>query len=424
MMVKINPGTPEGTITAPPSKSIMQRTCAGALLHNGTTLINNPGKAADDQAAVNIISTLGAEIQKQSPDQMLIRSSGEIQTASCINCGESGLSARLFTPIAALSGHRIRINGTGSLRQRPMQAFGDILRKISVQLPDFSGNIPFTVKGPLQPADIALDGSISSQFLTGLLFAFAAAATSSVSITVSDLKSKPYIDLTLQTLATFGYKVRNENYQRFLIDPFTFRYQRHITVDVHGDWSSAAYWLTSAAIKGKVSVINLPLETTQADRKILEILHQTGSRIKIGNNAVIVEKNDLHSFETDLTDCPDLFPVIAVLAACCNGESSLKGLHRLQHKESDRQKSIAGLLETFGVRYKTENDRLAIEGKTILDAGLVKGYNDHRIVMAATVAALNANGPTLITDAGAVGKSYPDFFRDLASLGIPYEQIH
>ncbi|HRO43075.1 MAG TPA: 3-phosphoshikimate 1-carboxyvinyltransferase [Flavipsychrobacter sp.] len=416
MQAIIKPGFLQGTIAVPPSKSIMQRACAGALLHKGKTIINNTGKSEDDKAALEIIQGLGAKIIEQSETRIIIESPGIIQEATSIHCGESGLSARLFTPIAALSENEIRIEGKGSLLKRPMDFFNTVLPKLNVSLPHFNGHIPFTVSGKLKPRNIVIDGNISSQFLSGLLFSFCYAATAPVIITVKDLNSKPYIDLTLQTLSQFGWHVSHENYERFFIDPSNFESKTDVEITVEGDWSSASYWLVGAAINGKIICDQLSLNSLQADKKIVAILEDAGGIFTFKESEIFIEKNSLQAFQTDLTDSPDLFPIVSVLASMCKGTSSLKGLHRLKHKESDREKSIMEMLQQFGVDFKTENDSLIIEGKQKLHATTINGYNDHRIVMAAAIGALVADGETIVTDAKAVAKSYPDFFEALKHL--------
>lgn len=418
MQATIKPGFLEGGISVPASKSMMQRSCAGALLHCGRTIIHNPGQSEDDLAALSIIQQLGARLVEQSAHRIVIESSGVIAGATAIDCGESGLSARLFTPIACLSRQHILIEGHGSLLRRPMQAFHDVLPQLGVVMNNFNGHLPFAVRGPLSPGNIVVDGSLSSQFLSGLLFAYCAAATEPVVITVHNLKSKPYIDLTLQVLAAFGWVVTHDRYERFFVDPASFHAKSDVEIDIEGDWSSAAYWLVGAALNGAVSLRHLAPSSFQADMKIMELLKQAGCEVAIEANAISVKQTTLSAFEADLTDAPDLFPIVAILAARSHGTSVLRGVHRLRHKESDRQHSTVEMLQRFGVRCRVDQDALLIDGSTKLNAATINGYHDHRIVMAAAISALGAEGNTIITSAEAVAKSYPNFFEHLASLGI------
>jgi len=421
MQVTINPGRLQGMISVPPSKSMMQRACAGAILHKGTTIIHNPGTSSDCKAALEIIQQLGAKILDHSDEYIIIESSGKIAGKKEIYCGESGLSARLFTPIAAVSPNEMVINGSGSLLNRPMHSFQKILPQLNVATQSNNGFLPFSVKGPLKPKDISIDGSMSSQFLTGLLFAFCSAATSPATITATALTSKPYVELTLQMLANFGWHVTQENHSQFLIDPSKFEHSNTVDLTIEGDWSSAACWVVAALLAGSISIKNLNLHSLQADKLVLDIIEKAGGSFEEHHDYLKIQKGSSLAFEADLTHAPDLFPTTAILAACSNGQSRLKGVHRLKHKESDREQSTLDMLRQFGVAARTEDDEMLVEGRETLEAATIKGYNDHRIVMAASIGALMANGATTITDAEAVSKSYPDFFHHLASLGIHFQ---
>lgn len=405
-----------GAVIIPPSKSMMQRVCAAALLHKGQTIIHNPGTSADDIAALAIVRQLGATVIEDAI-AVTITSDGNIHGAGQIDCGESGLSSRLFTPIAALSSQPVIINGHGSLLQRPMQFFADVLPRLNVALPDFNGQLPFAVQGPLQAKDVTVSGALSSQFLSGLLFAFSAAVRQPVTVTVTDLTSRPYIDLTLQVLAAFGKPITNHNYSLFEINPAYFQQPENIAIAIEGDWSSAAALAVAAAIGGQVTLQEMNPQSTQGDKAILDIISTAGGRIVWDGTAVTIAKAPLQAFIYDATNTPDLFPVLAILAACANGQSTIKGLHRLTHKESNRQQSILALLSALGVTAEVQGDTLLINGQPILSACTIHSHNDHRIVMAAAIAALRADGPVIITGAEAVSKSYPAFFTHLQSLG-------
>ncbi|MEI8279316.1 MAG: 3-phosphoshikimate 1-carboxyvinyltransferase [Bacteroidota bacterium] len=417
MEVIINPGFISGTVTPPASKSMMQRVCAAALLHKGTTTIYNAGTSDDDETALQVIQQLGATIVR-SYDSITVSSKGVHPVNNTIDCGESGLSARMFIPIAALHYEWIQILGSGSLLLRPMQVFKDILPQLDVDLEDFRGYIPFRVRGPLQANKVTIDGSVSSQFLTGILFAFTAAARKAITIKVEDLNSKPYTDLTLEVLDLFGKPITNEDYETFQIDPTVFHSRKAIVTTIEEDWSSAAFWLVAGAISGKVCVKGPKADSLQADKQILNILLQAGASILFANNEIHIKRSILNSFYFDATDCPDLFPILSVLAIFCNGTSSIKGLNRLHHKESNREKSITEMLTQFGVSYRTDNDRLYVTGTDSVKQARIDGHNDHRIIMAAAVASLRATGAVTISDAESVSKSYPDFFKHLNSLGI------
>ena len=252
MIVTIHPAAVRGSVRAPASKSSMQRACAAALLSKGTTHILQPGRSNDDRAALDVIQKLGASIRENVDGSFTINSNGVQPVAEEINCGESGLGIRMFTPIAALSDQEIVITGTGSLVSRPMHFFEEVLPQAGVSIRSQEGRLPLYVKGPLVPRDIEVDGSLSSQFLTGLLMAYGAAGATGVSIKVNNLTSKPYIDLTLDVMRRFGVQVEQENYQVFHFHQ-TAGYQP-ATYTVEGDWSGGAFLLVAGAIAGGITV--------------------------------------------------------------------------------------------------------------------------------------------------------------------------
>ena len=427
MIATIHPSSIHGLVTAAASKSAMQRACALALLHRGETIIQNPGRSNDDLAALDIIRKLGAETEIKD-EALRIKNDGECRFAGTIHCGESGLGIRMFTPIAALSGSEVIIEGSGSLRNRPMHFFDEILPQLGVQVESNKGYLPIKIKGPLRPADCTIDGSLSSQFLTGLLMAFSKAAKEPVVITVTNLKSKPYIDLTLKMMNDFGYAVVNERYERFLIGP-SLDFARDLsrgpstslrTIIVEGDWSGAAFLLVAGAIAGSATVQGLDTDSAQADKALLNALKDCGARVSVTNDGITVAApaaNALTAFRFDATDCPDLFPPLVALAAYCKGVSVIKGVERLRHKESDRSASLQQEFEKMGVTITVDDDEMRVTGGNGLTGARVHSHHDHRIAMAAAVAALKANGETVIEEADAINKSYPDFYRHLKMLG-------
>jgi len=417
--VLIKPSVISGTLIAPTSKSSMQRACAAALLHQGQTTILNPGKSNDDLAAMDIIQKLGAKISFEENGTLLV-SSNNIFTPlgdGGINCGESGLSIRMFTPIAALSKEAITINGTGSLLKRPMDFFDEIFPQLDIEVASNKGMLPLKIKGPLQPKDITIDGSLSSQFLTGLLFAFAKAATQPVTITVNNLKSKPYIDLTLNVMKDFGYEVINNNYESFTIKPISQLTSKPISYTVEGDWSGAAFLLVAGAISGKIIVKGLDVFSTQADKAILKALMDCGANISIEEKQIeIAPALELKPFHFNATDCPDLFPPLVALASYSNGTTVIEGVSRLAHKESNRGLTLQEEFAKMGVEIILQDDLMMVKGGQGIKGATVHSRHDHRIAMACAVAALKAGGETIIEEAEAINKSYPNFYEHLQLL--------
>lgn len=400
----------------------MQRACAAALLHEGETTINNPGSSNDDLAAIDVIQKLGAVIKEQSPSKLVIESKGINPVSEQMNCGESGLGIRMFTPIAALSQQQITINGTGSLVTRPMDFFDEIFPKLGIGIKSNDGKLPLQIQGPLQPAGITIDGSLSSQFLTGLLMAFGKAATKPVTITVNNLKSKPYIDLTLQVMKHFGYDVVNNNFESFTISPANKQANKQINYTVEGDWSGGAFLLVAGAIAGNITVTGLDVFSTQADKAILQALMDCGCNISVEEKQIVIGPpatglNGLKPFHFNATDCPDLFPPLVALAACCNGTTAIEGVNRLAHKESNRGLTLQEEFGKMGVEIKLQDDLMLVEGGKGIKGATVNSRHDHRIAMACAVAALNADDEIIIEEAEAINKSYPDFYEHIKSLG-------
>lgn len=415
MIIKIQPSIISGTVRAPASKSSMQRACAAALLKKGDTIIRNPGNSNDDLAAIDVIRNLGATAQ-QSGNNLLISSNGVQPVSPEINCGESGLGLRMFAPIAALCSEQIILNGSGSLLQRPMDFFDEIFPLLKIRVRSNRGKLPILIQGPMQPVDIQIDGFLSSQFLTGLLMAYVEACTKPVVIKVNDLKSKPYIDLTLQVMEHFGWNLENRNYEEFHFVPAMNHEQSTITYTIEGDWSGAAFLLVAGAIAGNVTVEELDINSPQGDKSILSALQMTGAGISVDGNKISVSQAELTPFDFDATDCPDLFPPLVALAAYCNGVTNIKGASRLAHKESNRSLSLQEEFGKMGLDIVIKGDDMIIKGNGKLSGAAAHSHHDHRIAMACAVAALKANGPVTIHAPEAVNKSYPDFYDHLQKL--------
>jgi len=428
MKITIAPSAIYGTVTARPSKSSMQRACAAALIKSGKSLIKNYGRSDDDEVALSIIQQLGARIEWSentlSIDSSLFNSSEHIalikDDPAIISCGESGLSTRMFVPLCALSNQKVFIKGEGSLLHRPMNFFSEVLPQLGVEIFMDNGKLPMTIQGALIPKNITIDGSVSSQFLTGLLMAYSAVSNpyEQVSIKVKDLKSKPYIDLTLDVMRHFALNVpENKNYEEFIFYKApTSTFHNTTTYTVEGDWSGSAFLLVAGAIAGNVTVEGLRLDSAQADKRILEALQDAGVSMSIGDNFIEVRASPLKSFTFDATDCPDLFPPLVALAAYCNGVSAIQGLERLKHKESNRGITLQEEFNKMGLKTELRDDVMLIYGSGILNGAFVHSRHDHRIAMSTAVAALKANGTTTIDATQAVNKSYPDFFKHLNAL--------
>jgi len=388
------------------------RAAAGALLSSGTTRIISPSKCQDAQTAFKIIQDLGASLRPMS--QGIQVKGGLNLKKNSLHCGESGLCMRLFPPLASLLKKELTLNGKGSLLSRPMDMMESPLGPLGVRLQTQKGLPPIKVKGPLGSGQVNIDGSLTSQFLSGLLMALPLCPGNS-EIKVQNLKSKPYIRMTLELLSDFGIKVdHNQDLSTFQI-PGNQKYRKDL-YSVEGDWSGASFLLAAGAVSGKVIVTGLDLKSSQADMQILTALKKAGANIQMTEDKITVSQNKLKPFVFNATHCPDLIPVLTVLACFAPGLSQIRGADRLKHKESNRALSLVSEFKKIGADICRDKDKLLIKGKG-LKGGDVFSHNDHRIAMAEAVAGLRANSGVNIHKWECVSKSYPDFFKDLISLG-------
>lgn len=404
-------GRTKGSVTAPPSKSYAQRAIAAALLCRGETVLTNMVYCNDTRAALQVARDLGAEVVC-TEDACTIRG-GLRPSGRELNVGESGLATRLFTPVTALCGEEIVLTGEGSLLGRPISMMEAPLRELGAEISSREGYLPIRVKGPVRGGQATVDGSLSSQFITGLLMSLPLAERDTT-MNVADLKSKPYIDMTIGLLEAFGIEIKHNDYKQFFIEG-----GQHYTAaryNIEGDWSGASCLLVAGATAGEATVRNLNPLSLQADTAIIDALTRAGAEITTTRDSVTVRRNELRAFEFDATHCPDLFPALAALAAGCRGTSVLRGTRRLVHKESDRARTIADVFSRMGIDIDlSEENLMRITGGPIRSA-TVESHNDHRIAMAAATAALNSDDSVVVRRAEAVNKSYPGFWDDLRRL--------
>ena len=405
-------GRVHGSLTPPSSKSYAQRALAVSLLAQGHTVLRKLDFCQDTLSALGCIHTLGAEVIELD-EQTLSIGGGLAPRETTLHVGESGLASRLFTPIASLAERPIRIVGRGSLLERPMQMMIEPLKRLGVRVEDNRGYLPFEVCGPLRGGETEVDGSVSSQFITGLLLALPMAAIDTT-LHVEKAVSTPYLDMTIDTAKRFGVDIFHRDYHEFYI-PGGQRY-RGLDLTIEGDWSAAAMLLVAGAVAGEVCVENLSALSKQADTAVLDALARAGAEVTIEGDSITAARRELHGFEFDATQCPDLFPALAVLAAAAEGETIIYGTSRLTHKESNRAETIAEEFSKIGIAVDiSEENIMRIRGGKI-HATEVESHNDHRIAMALAVAGLISDGVMQIHGAECVAKSYPDFFEQLESI--------
>jgi len=300
-----------------------------------------------------------------------------------------------------------------------MDFFDEIFPQLGIEITSNKGKLPLKVLGPLQPKNITIDGSLSSQFLTGLLLAYSALDAKDVTITVNNLKSKPYVDLTLSVMEQFQLKVpQNNDHKEFFFEIEPINYQStYIDYTVESDWSGGAFLLVAGAIAGNIIVKGLDIASTQADKAVMQALMDCGCNLSVQDNKIEIGAGKLKAFHFDATDCPDLFPPLAALATYCEGTTVIEGVHRLAHKESDRGLTIQQELGKMGLEVVLQDDLMLIKGGNGLRGAKVHSRHDHRIAMMCAVAGLKAEGETVIEEAQAVSKSYPNFYEHIQSLG-------
>ena len=411
MKTTIHKGRIAGSITAPASKSYAQRAVAAALLAGGETTLTHLDLCNDTRAALDVARRLGASVSHEGTTYTIRGGLNPVSTK--LNIGESGLATRLFTPIASLCHMPITINGEGSILRRPIEMMEEPLQALGVEVISNGGYLPISVKGPMRGGEIHVDGSLSSQFITGLLMALPLSPNDTV-LHVENLKSRPYVDMTIDLAARFGVAIEHNSYEQFYIAGG--QHYAPCTYNIEGDWSGASCLLVAGATAGSITVRNLNHISLQADLAIIEALARAGAEIITTNSSVTVHGGPLHAFEFDATDCPDLFPALAALAASCEGTSVVTGTQRLTYKESNRAETIAEVFGRLGIGVDlSEENTMRITGGPVSSA-VVDSHNDHRIAMAAAVAALSSDDSVVIEGADAADKSYPNFWNDLDTL--------
>jgi 3-phosphoshikimate 1-carboxyvinyltransferase len=407
-------GRVNGIIAPPSSKSYAQRAIALALLANGRSELRNIEFCKDTRSALKCIEALGAKVEYI--DESTIGIHGGMKPLSdTLYVGESGLATRLFTPIASLNHSAITVRGEGTLLYRPMDMMVGPLRELGVTIRDGGGFLPIEVQGPIRGGEVRVDGSISSQFITGLLLALPM-AEQDTTLYVDSPVSTPYIDMTIDTARRFGVQIMyNEgDYSTFFIEGN--QQYTPCELSIEGDWSGAATMLVAGAIAGEVTVKNISTLSKQADTAICHALERAGAGLIIEQDSVTATKRELRGFEFDATNSPDLFPALAALAAAAEGESVIIGTERLRHKESDRAETIYEEYTKLGIDVDiSQPNIMKIRGGEIHPATTFS-HDDHRIAMSLAISALRCQGEVVIENAECVEKSYPTFFEDLESI--------
>ena len=408
----------EGVVSAPPSKAYTHRLLIAASLSNGTSKISNPLVSDDTQATLEAVKAFGAETELQE-NCWTIHGQETLKTPDHpIDCRESGSTLRFMIPVAALAPGPSTLLFGASFERRPVAPLLESLRELGVESAvQRKGSSVMVCGGGIRGGKTSIRGDISSQFISGLLFACPKAKEDTEITVTTKLESKGYVEMTLEVLVKHGLEgAVNDDLSRLWIPAN----QSYVPCDhtVPGDFSSAAFLLAAAAVtSSRVTVKNLDYRTCQGDSTIVDVLEEMGASVKIGNDSVEVEGGQLVGVDIDAKDIPDLVPVCAVLGCYAEGRSVIYNAKRLRYKESDRLDSISTELKKMGADIMVNEDGLTINGGSRLHGATVDPHNDHRIAMACAVAALGAEGKTKIQNVECINKSYPQFFSDLRLLG-------
>ena len=417
------PGAISGEVRVPASKSQAHRAMICAALA-GNSRVTGLSHSEDMSATLGALKALGAEFEADfgSGSDGIMTTGAALkcrQKAECggdfrrVDCGESASTLRFMIPLAAALGQNVEFIGRGRLPKRTTALYKPLLEAHGVVM-DYVNDgdfLPLRVSGKLTGGEFGLRGDVSSQFVTGMLFALSVIGEGSVRLT-TNLESRPYADLTVDMLRRFGIKV-TETEDSYTVDGGEFR---PCDVAVDGDCSQAAFFAVAAAINGNVSIKGIDPATRQGDFRLFEILERFGAKVDFGKDAIRVGKGELHASDIDATDIPDLVPALAVLAAYAKGETRIYNAGRLRLKESDRIASTADLLRSLGGEVRETEDGLLIVGKNFLSGGFAEACGDHRIAMAAAAASVGCIGEVAVDDMSCTAKSYPDFCRDWKRL--------
>lgn len=413
-----------GSVIAQPSKSMAHRAIVCAFLANGVSNIDNIILSDDIKATLGAVKALGAKIDikdsLQYPNRkvIIIESNGEVNIKqNQIDCIESGTTARFIIPITRLSHESVIINASGRLVERPFEIYKELLPQKGVDYQDSNGKMPIKLSGKLEAGEYILPGNISSQFISGLLFALPVLDSASKITITGKLESLPYIKMTLEVLKEFGISIEHSSdFTSYSIKPKQ-EYKPVDNYSVEGDWSQAAFFCVMGAIAGSISIKGLNINSLQGDKVVLDILKSMGAKTEFSDNILTIHKSELKGTVVDISQCPDLVSAIAVAGSVAKGKTSIINGARLRIKESDRILTTCRELNNLGTQIYELDQGLDIIGKHMLKGGKVYGSKDHRIVMALASASTVCEDYVIIKGYEAVNKSYPGFWNDFTSLG-------
>jgi len=429
MKIKIKPSTLNGKIEIPPSKSYSHRAViAAALAENSRkSKIDNLKFSVDITTTTDIMENWGAKIKRFESALEIVGNDGRVVPKDkYVQCNESGSTIRFLIPVGITSANELIFDGKGKLMDRPLDSYYKIFEEQGLKYETTGGKLPLTVNGKLKAGNHEIDGNISSQFITGLLYALPLLDGDSKLTINKNLESKGYIDLTLEILQLAGIEIKNNDYKSFEIKgnqsykPFDYT--------VEGDYSQVAFWIVAGIISAnrdnEVKCLHVNKNSLQGDREIIEIVTRMGANLEIFDDYVIVKPSKTKGTVIDISQCPDIAPILTVLAALSEGETRIINGERLRIKESDRITSIKTELNKLGANVAEEGDSLIIQGVQGFTGGVtVSAWNDHRIAMSLAVASSRCEKEIVLEEAESVRKSYPHFWDDFVKMGGEIEVV-
>ncbi len=419
MKVVIYPKQLTGSVDIPPSKSQTHRAIIAASLAKGKSVISNVSYSDDITATIGAMEKIGVKFIK-NPNQLIVNGVGRvaIDDDNFVECNESGSTLRFITPLFALSRQKVVFTGKKSLFQRPMGVYEQIFQQMNLQYQKNEDSL--IISGELLPGRYEIPGNISSQFISGMLMALPLLKEDSELIIREPFESKGYVEMTLAMLETAGIEIRSEP-NRYLIKGN--QSYKPITVKIEGDYSQMAVFAVMGVLGNDVFCRNMVYPSLQPDSRIIDFVRSAGGKIEIKDAGILFRKSQTKGAIFDVSQSPDIAPVLAILAAFSAGKSEITNASRLKYKESNRLLSTYGTLKTIGVPVEMTEDELLIAGIDDYPGGQFEAYGDHRIVMAAALSSVRSTKQVIIKNADAVNKSYPEFFTDLRALGAYFEVI-
>lgn len=407
-----------GRIAAPPSKSMAHRAVLCAALAKGTSHLHHLAFSKDISATLGAAGRLCARVTTGENDAVVEGLGRFLPVDAPVDCCESGSTLRFLIPLASLTGQEVTFTGRGRLMERPQSVYKTLYQQQGLRFEQGADRL--TVEGALTPGEYELAGNVSSQFISGLLFATPLMEAPSTIEVRAPFESRSYVDLTTDAMQKFGVKVsvraRKDGSATYKVA--APQHYAAADMDVEGDYSQAAFLAVLGSTVGGITITGLPSGSHQGDRVILDILKQCGAKFERSGSHVTFHRSLLKAVEIDLADCPDLGPVLIALGCFCSGTTIIRNAGRLRIKECDRIAAMQEELAKMGGTVKADGDTLTIEGCALhKPTAPLNGHNDHRIVMAMAVAALAAGQPAVIEGANAVNKSWPDFFEVIKGLG-------